>query len=86
MVSRLPQDSQTFKRTGASSFEKCLSIFTARASLLRDLLFVSEFTDFMISSKDISTSLRSKCSLDIFFMLGIFLRYLIVAAVEVCLV
>ena len=39
-------------------------------SLPGDLLFVSEFIDFVISSKDISTSQRLKCSLD---MLGVLL-------------
>ena len=39
-------------------------------SLPGDLLFVSEFIDFVISSKDISASQRLKCSLD---MLGVLL-------------
>ena len=50
-----------------------MSIISAvRPSLPGGLLFVSEFVDFMISSKDISASQRLKCSLDIFFLLGIF--------------
>ena len=40
----------------------------------------------MISSEGIFASQRLKCSLDIFFMLGILLRNSVVAAVEVCLV
>ena len=51
-----------------------------------DLLFVSEFIDFMILSKDISASQRLKCLLDIFFLLGILLRNSVVSAVEVCCV
>ena len=39
----------------------------------------------MISSKDISTSQRLNCLLDIFFMLGILLRNSEVTTVEVCL-
>ena len=54
-----------------------------RPSLAEDLLFVSEFIDFMISSKDISASQRLKCSLDIFFLLGILQTNSVVAAVEV---
>ena len=42
-----------------------------RPSVPGGLLFVSEFIDFMISSKDISDSQRLKCLLDIFFLLGI---------------
>ena len=40
----------------------------------------------MISSKDIYASQRLKCSLDIFFMLGILQTPSVVAAVEVHLV
>ena len=40
----------------------------------------------MISSKDISVSQRLKCSLDIFFLLGILQTNSVVAAVEVHLV
>ena len=50
------------------------------------LLFVSEFIDFMISSEDVSASQRLKCSLDIFFLLGISLINSVVATVAVCLV
>ena len=39
----------------------------------------------MISSKDISASQRLKCSLDIFFLLGILLRNSVVATMDVCL-
>ena len=49
-------------------------------------LFVSEFIEFLISSKDISVSQRLKCSLDIFFPLGILQTNSVVAAVEVDLV
>ena len=44
------------------------------------------FTDFMISSKDLSASQRLKCSLDIFFLLGILQTNSVVAAVEIHLV
>ena len=47
------------------------------------MLFVSEFTDFMISSKDISAPQRLKCSLDIFFLLEILQTNSLVAVVEV---
>ena len=57
-----------------------------RPSLPGSLLFVSEFIDFMISSRDISASQRLKCSLDIFFPLGILETNLVVAAAEVHLV
>ena len=57
-----------------------------RPSLSVGLLLVSEFIDFMISSKDISASQRLKYSLDIFFLLGILQTNSIVAAVEVYLV
>ena len=57
-----------------------------RTSLSVGLLLVSEFIDFMISSKDISASQRLKYSLGIFFLLGILQTNSIVAAVEVYLV
>ena len=40
----------------------------------------------MISSKDISASQKLKCSLNIFFLLGILLRNSVVATVDVCFV
>ena len=40
----------------------------------------------MISSEDVSASQRLKCSLDIFFLLGISLINSVVATVAVCLV
>ena len=43
-------------------------------SLPGDLLLVSEFIDFMISAKDVSSSEMLKSLLDIFFLLGILLR------------
>ena len=52
----------------------------------RLLEVVSEFIDFIISSKDISASQRLKCSLDIFFLIGILQTNSLVAAVEVHLV
>ena len=67
------------KRAGANSFEKCKAIITWG-------FIISEFIDFMISSKDISDSQILKCSLDIFCLLGIFRKNSIVAAVEVRLV
>ena len=60
--------------------------FAVRPSLHGGLLFVSEFIDFMIVSKDISASQGLKCSLDIFFLLGILQTNSVVAAVEVHLV
>ena len=47
---------------------------------------VSEFIDFMILSKDISASKRLKCSLYLFFLLGILQASSVAAAVEVHLV
>ena len=47
---------------------------------------ISEFIDFMISSKDISATQILKCSLDIFFLFGISRKNSVVAAVEVHLV
>ena len=52
-----------------------------RPSLPGDFLFVSEFIDFMISSKDISLSQRLKCSLDILFLLRILVANSVVAAI-----
>ena len=57
-----------------------------KPSLPGGLLFVSEFIDFTISSKDIKASQRLKCSLDIFVLLGILQTNSVVAAVEVYLV
>ena len=51
-----------------------------------NLLFVSEFLDYMISSKDISASQRLKCLWDILFLLVTFLRHSVVAAAVICLV
>ena len=73
---------KTSKRIGASSFEK----FTAvRPSFPGDLLCFRVYR-FYKTSRDISALKRLKCSLDIFFLLGILLRNSLVAAVEVCLV
>ena len=65
---------------------KVFIIFCLRPSITGDLLFVSEFIDFIISSKDISASKRLKCSLDIFVLLENLLRNSVVATAEVCLV
>ena len=54
-----------------------------RLSLPGDLLLVSELIDFM---EDIFVSQKLKCSLDIFFLLGVFPRNSVVATVEVWLV
>ena len=83
MVSSFLQESKTSKRTGASLLEKRLQNSVVRPSLLRDLLFVCEFIDFMISSKDIFALQRLNFSLDGFFLLGILLRNSVVAALEV---
>ena len=48
-----------------------------------DLLFVWEFIDFMISSKDVYASQNLKSPLDIFVLLGILLKNSVVAALEV---
>ena len=74
------------KREGASSFEKSLWNFAVWPTLPGGLLFVSEFIDLMISSKDISASQRLKCSLDFFFLIGILQTNSVVAALEVYLV
>ena len=47
MVPSFPQESQTSKRTGVSSYKNCLLNSAVRPSLTGDLLFVSEFIDFM---------------------------------------
>ena len=59
-----------------------------RPSLPGSLLFVSEFIDFMISSRDISASQRLKWLKikDILFLLGILQTNSVVAALEVHLV
>ena len=56
MVPSFLLESQTSKKAGVSSFEKFLS--AVRPSLPGDLLFVSEFIDFIILSKDISALKR----------------------------
>ena len=68
MVSSFPQKSS--KRTGVSSFGKCLHNSAVGPSLPGGLLLQKLYI--MISSKDISASQVLKCSLDIFFLLGIF--------------
>ena len=59
-----------------------------RPSLRGSLLFVLEFIDFMISSRDISASQRLKWLKikDILFLLGILQANSVVAALEVHLV
>ena len=65
---------------------KSVQSSAVRPSLPVGLLFVSEFVDFMISSKDISVTQRLKCSLDILFLLVILQTNSVVAALEVHLV
>ena len=64
---------------------KSVNKFLLKVIITYRLLFVSEFIDFMISSEDVSASQRLKCSLDIFFLLGISLINSVVATVAVCL-
>ena len=62
---------------------KSVNKFLLKVIITYRLLFVSEFIDFMISSEDVSASQRLKCSLDIFFLLGISLINSVVATVAV---
>ena len=67
---------------------KSVQSSAVRPSLPGSLLFVSEFIDFMISSRDISASQRLKWLKikDILFLLGILQTNSVVAALEVHLV
>ena len=74
MVPSFPQESWTSKSTEASS-------------LPGDVVLVWEFIDFMILSKSVYASslqrLKSKSSLDVFFLLRILQRKSLVANLEV---
>ena len=63
-----------------------ICITTSHSSAVMINIIFPTFTDFMISSKDLSVSQRLKCSLDIFFLLGILQTNSVAAAVEIHLV
>ena len=83
LVRSFSKESYTYKRAGTGSFGNCTQSSVVRPSLTKYLLFVWEFIDLMISSKDIFESQRLNYLLDIFSLSGILLKNSVVEAWEV---
>ena len=83
LVPSFSQESYTYKRAGTGSFGNCTQSSAVRPSLTKDWLFVWEFIDLMISSKDIFASQRLNYLLDIFSLSGILLKNSVVEAWKV---